>query len=205
MKVNYDDVVYVLSLYGFGFENDTTIQENLANHILDVYRHSKTLLKIPNKISLLFREFANYDLDRKLARKIVYDIACETELTQLFEELKKCNILKDKLNLDRRNDTITLKVHDDFIVKTYLTLQKTFINGIFYDNIEVQDLSESYCDFVSHECFYVMYNKRRLPSFIGLSKRYFKILTDKSKLLKPNNRHNVNMIFTNTELIYRSV
>lgn len=202
MKVNRDDIEYVLSLYKFDFVNDK--QEIFVNKILELYNNSKTLFKMSDKIIFIFDEIAHYRIDKKTAKKIVYDISAQKGLSDLIEDFQNCDIIKDKIEFDRNEYVITLKVHNDFIVKTDLACQKTYINGKFYYDIEEQDLLECYCEFVKNNCIYVLYNKRRFLSIFGLTYNYLQILINKNKLTKLKKDKNVYMIFTNTELLYKA-
>lgn len=157
-----------------------------------------------DKIIFIFDEIAHYRIDKKTAKKIVYDISAQKGLSDLIEDFQNCDIIKDKIEFDRNEYVITLKVHNDFIVKTDLACQKTYINGKFYYDIEEQDLLECYCEFVKNNCIYVLYNKRRFLSIFGLTYNYLQILINKNKLTKLKKDKNVYMIFTNTELLYKA-
>ncbi len=204
MKDNRQAISYVLNSYKSFFQYDDEIQEILVDKIYNVYQNSKTFIKMPDKLISLFNDVGIYTLTKKVAKKIVYDISCETRLTEIIDELQSYDTIKDKLSIDRENYTILLKIHDNFIVKTELATQKTFINDKFYYDIEEQDILECYCDFVTDSGIYVLYKKRRLLSFIGLAHPYLKILSDEKKVPKLINNKSVYMIFTNKELIYKS-
>ncbi|MDE6200832.1 MAG: hypothetical protein K2M47_04360 [Clostridiales bacterium] len=199
MKTSYQDVAFVLSYYNLDGFNDN---EKLIGAITELWDNSKNLFGMPDKLISLFHNIADYELDKKTAKKIVYDIHCQNDLSYIYDELLACDVLKDKLTVDRKNFVITLKVHDNFIVKSYLTLQKTYINDKFYYDIEDQDLLACYCDFVQDDCFHAQYRRRRLLSYLHLTNRYLKDFKNANKIEKYKNNKNVEMIFTNKELIY---
>ncbi|MDE6617646.1 MAG: hypothetical protein K2K13_01300 [Clostridiales bacterium] len=198
MKTNYQDVAFVLDYYNF---NDLNDNDKLIGAIIELWTNSKNSIGMPDKFISLFHDIANYALDKRTAKKIIYDISCQQYLSDLYDELSSCDVLKDKLTVDRKNETIILKVHEGFIVKSKLTLQRTYINDKFYYDIEDQDLLACYCDFVKDDCIYVQYRRRRLLSYLHLSNRYLKEIKA-SKIEKYKNDKNVEMIFTNKELIY---
>ena len=201
MKTSYQDVAFVLDCYNLNHFNDN---EKLIGAIIELWNNSKNLIGMPDKFISLFGDIADYELDKKTAKKIIHDISCQWYLSDLYDELSACDVLKDKLTVDRKNETIILKVHDGFIVKSRLTLQRTYINDKFYYDIEDQDLLECYCAFVQDDCVYVQYGRRRLLSYLHLTDRYLKTFKNENKIEKYKNNKNVEMIFTNKELIYRS-
>ena len=203
MQINYEDVSFVLEHYKLEVLNDEETRNQIINGILEIYSERKNRFVMSNELIILFNDFY-YQLDKKTARKIVSDILGQQELAEFFDELCSCNELKDKLSFDRENYLITLKVHDGFIVKSDLALQETYINDKFYYNIEEQDLLWCYCDFVNDKCICVQFKKRRLLSFFGLCSKYFKFSRNDNKIEKFKNNKNVEMIFTNKEVIYKS-
>lgn len=198
MKTSYQDVTVVLVNYNLGGFSDN---EKLISAIIELWDNSKNLIGMPDKLIFLFHDIADYELDKKTAKKIVYDISCQNDLSDTYDELLACEVLKDKLTIDRKNVTLILKVHDGFIVKTDLALLKTYINDKFYYDIEEQDLLECYCAFVQDDSIYVQYRRRRLLSYLPLVDRYLKEIKA-NKIEKYKNNKNVEMIFTNKELIY---
>lgn len=202
MKINRRDISFVLESFKF-FDIDANLQETLVDKIYNAYDYSKTLFKMPDKLILIFGETVKYNLDKKTAKKIVYEISCQTQLSRFFEELQNCDKLNGKLLLNRKENLLFLRVHDDFVVKTDLADGKTYINGKFYNAFEEQDLLEIYCDFAENNCLYVIYKTRRLLSYLGLSARYIKTFKNKAKIPELKNEKSVYMIFTKTELIYK--
>lgn len=199
MKTSYQDVALVLDYYNLNRFNDN---EKLIGAITELWINSKNSIGMTDKFIALFGDIANYALDKKTARKIIHDISCQQYLSDLYDELSSCDILKDKLTVDRKNEIIILKVHDGFIVKSELALQRTYINDKFYYDIEDQDLLVCYCDFVQDDCIYAQYSRRRLLSYLHLAYRYLKTFKNANKIEKYKNNKNVEMIFTNKELIY---
>ena len=155
MKAYRQDIFYVLDKYAADLGDEKA--HYLADKICELYACSKTLINMPDKLISLFNEVEYYDISKKLARKIAFEITCQSQLSELFEELHSCDILTGKLFIDREEYVITLKVHDDFIVKSHINTCKTYINGKFYYDIEEQDLLECYCGFVTDNCIYVLY------------------------------------------------
>ena len=202
MQINYEDVCFVLEHYKLEVFNDEETRQQIINGILEIYSKRKNLFGMSNELIMLFNEF-NYQLDKKTARKIVSDIFGQQELTEFFNELCSCNELKDKLSFDRENYLITLKVHDGFIVKSDLAIQETYINDKFYYEIEEQDILDCYCRLVNGKRICVQFKNRRFLSFFGLSSKYFKFLRNEKKIDKYKNNKNVEMIFTNKEVLYR--
>lgn len=199
MKTSYQNVAFVLEYYKLdGFSDN----EKLVGSIIELWDNSKNLIGMPDKLIFLFHDVADYGLDKKTAKKIVYDISCQNDLSDTYDELLACDVLKDKLTVDRKNFVIALKVHDNFIVKTYIALQKTYINDKFYYDIEEQDLLECYCAFVQDDSIYVQYSRRRVLSYLDLAHRYLKIFRSTNKIEKYKNNKNVEMIFSNKELVY---
>lgn len=201
MKTSYQDVAFVLDYYNLDILNDNEIKEKLIGAIIELWTNSKNSIGMHDKFISLFHNVADYELDKKTARKIIHDISCQQYLSDLYDELSACEVLKDKLTIDRKNEIIILKVHEGFIVKSELALQRTYINDKFYYDIEDQDLLACYCDFVQDDCIYVQYRRRRLLSYLHLTNRYLKEIKA-SKIEKYKNNKNVEMIFTNKELIY---
>ncbi|MDE6029011.1 MAG: hypothetical protein K2F90_01665 [Clostridiales bacterium] len=201
MKTSYQDVAFVLDNYNLDALDNNEIKEKLVGAIVELWDNSKNLIGMPDKFIALFHDTANYELDKKTAKRIIYDISCQNDLSDTFDELLACTVLKDKLTADRKNYVITLKVHDGFIVKTDIVLQKTYVNDKFYYDVEEQDLLECYCAFVQDDCVYVQYGKRRLLSYLHLAERYLKDIKA-NKIGKYKNNKNVEMIFTNKELLY---
>ncbi|MDE5563244.1 MAG: hypothetical protein K2J01_06875 [Clostridiales bacterium] len=199
MKTSYQDVAIVLDNYNLNAFKDN---EKFIGAIIELWDSNKIFFGMLNKFISLFHDIANYELDKKTARKIIHDISCQRFLSEEYDELSACDVLKDKLTVDRKNMKLVLKVHDDFIVKTDLALQKTYVNDKYYFDTEEQDLIVDYCDFVQGNYIYVQYSKRRLLSYLDLAQRYFKTFRNASKIEKYKNDKNVEMIFTNKELLY---
>ena len=201
MKTSVQDVSFALDEFDLDCLSDKETKERIINGIAEVWRGARTAFGMADKLIAVFRDIANFELSKKTAKKIGYDISCQVGLTYLLDELFSCEVIKDKLTVDRKNFVITLKVHDGFIVKSYLNKQKTYINDKYYYDIEEQDLLECFCGFVQDDGVYVLYSKRRALSYIGLAHRYLK-MSDMSKIEKLKKNKNVQMIFTNKELIY---
>ena len=201
MNTSVQDVSFVLDDYDLDCFADKETKEKIINGVAEVWRGARTSFGMADKLIAVFQDIANFELSKKTAKKIGYDISCQMDLSYTLKDLLSCEVLKDKLTVDRKQFVITLKVHDDFVVKSYLNKQKTYINDKFYYDIEDQDLLECYCAFVQDNGVYVLYSKRRALSYIGLANRYLK-MSDMSKIEKLKKNKNVQMIFTNKELIY---
>lgn len=201
MKINQQDIMSALEPYHC--VEDEKTRTRLVDEIYHTWHNSRTLFKMSDKLIALFDDFANCKLSRKNAKKLVAGISCQTQLSELIEELQKNDILKDKLSVNRSAHTILLKVHDYFIVKTDLTHNKTYLNDKFWYGIEEQDLLECYCDFVNENQIYILYKSRRLLSFIGLAHPYLKTINKQNKLSKLKRKKSIYMIFNNKDLIYK--
>ena len=111
-------------------------------------------------IKEVFLEQFDEKINDNICKKIAYDIACFIEFDDFTKDFYEDEKLKDKIT--NTGFSISLKVHDDFVIESVLSEQKTYINGKFYHVIEEQDLLDSFYDFIDKDYVYIQYRHKHL-------------------------------------------
>lgn len=118
------------------------------------------------------------------------------DFSKNFEENE---ILKGKVTV--HNWEITLKVHDNFVVKQ--KGNNTYINDKFYYDIEEQDLLYCFCEFVeNNDVIYVQYNHYHLGFHFGYSGYFKEIRRPKYSYKKLRHKKDIKLIFDNKGVLY---
>ncbi len=139
-------------------------------------------------------------LPKKICVSIVNSVKKRIDLLELYEELRANETLREKLTLE--NGSIVLKVHDNFVVKK--GCGNTYVNSKFYYDIEDQEVSECFCDFVANDkIIYVQYAHKHFGLYYDKPCGYFGEFTKKDFVFnKLKHRNDVELVFDNERVIY---
>lgn len=160
-------------------------------------------LKLRNEIFEVFKRNFNEEISKDTCSKIVKDIYSQIDFKMDYYDLKKTEALKNIEILNEYN--LKLIIHEGFIVTT--DDRNTYINGKLYYDIEEQDLKECLIDFVNNEDkVYIQLKRRPLLSIllndIIYTNYFLEIPKKKFKLSKYIKNKNVELIFTNKEVLF---
>lgn len=141
--------------------------------------------------------------DEEVSLKKCNDIARRIniylDMKDYFKDFEENEILKGKVTID--NCEITLKIHNDFIIK--YKGYNAYLNDKFYYDIEEQDLLDCLCNFVEdNDTIYVQYNHYHLGLHFNHSGYFKEIKRTKFSYWKLRHKKDIELIFDNKVVIY---
>ncbi len=158
--------------------------------------------KLRDEVFEVFKYYFDEEISKAICSKIVKEIYSKIDFNIEYLDLKRSDALK---NLEIINEyELKLVIHDGFVVTT--KDHNTYINGKLYYDIEDQDLKECFIDFANDDNIVYIQLKRR--TFLSLifgfcSTNYFlKIPKKRFRLSKYIKNKNVELIFTNKEILF---
>lgn len=150
-------------------------------------------------IQEVFKSQFDEIISMKKCNDIARRINIYLDMKDYFKNFEENEILKGKVSFN--NYEITLKIHDNFIVKQ--KSNRTYINDKFYYDIEDQDLLESFCEFVKdNDIIYVQYEHKHFGFNFNHSGYFKKIKKSKYLLRKLRHKKDIYLIFDNKGIIY---
>lgn len=194
------DEVDPMGLLILGCPKDEYLQEArlIANNITIKKANSINVKMIQD----IFKSQFNESISLRVCKDIARRMNTYLNMIDFFKNLEDNVLLKGKISV--QNLEITLKVHEDFIVKS--VGGNTYINDKFYYDIEDQDLLDSLCNFVEdNDTIYVQYNHKHFGFHYEHVFRYFEeIERKKYSYWKLKHRKDIEFIFDNKGVIYSS-
>ncbi len=170
----------------------------------EIAKRMKTVngIKLRKEVFEVFKYYFDEKISKKMCSRIVNDIYAQIDFKMEYNDLKKSEALKNIEILDEYD--LKLVIHEGFIVTT--KDRNTYINGKLYYDIEKQELKECLINFVNNvDTVYIQLKRRPLLSLSlsFISTNYFlEIPKKKFKLSKYAKNKNVELIFTNKEVLF---
>lgn len=162
----------------------------------------RNFIGLAKKIQQVFLKQFNESIPISKCRKMVFEIQVAIDLDDFIKDFDDVDELKGKVKLADR--TIEMKIHDDFVVTK--ADRNTYINGKFYYDFDDQDLVECFQDLLADDSLvYIQYNHKHLNFSLLKAFSYIKeVKKDKFSIDKVKHMKDVEKIFDNKKLIYRS-
>ncbi|MFA6852364.1 MAG: hypothetical protein WCR34_04335, partial [Bacilli bacterium] len=158
--------------------------------------------KLRDEVFKVFKYYFDKEISKAICSKIVKEIYSKINFNMHFLDLKRSDALK---NLEIINEyELKLAIHDGFVVTT--KGGNTYINGKFYYDIEDQDLKGCFIDFVNDDD--VVYIQLKRKTFLSVifgfyrTNYFFEIPKKSFRLSKYIKNKNVELIFTNKEILF---
>ncbi len=150
-------------------------------------------------IQEVFKKQFDEAISMKKCNDIARRIIIYFDMKDYFKDFEENETLKGKVAFN--NYEITLKIHDDFIVKHKGNY--TYLNDKFYYDIEEQDLLDSLCGFVEdNDTIYVQYKHYHFGFHFGHSGYFKEIKRSKYSFEKLKHKKDIELIFDNKEVIF---
>ena len=150
-------------------------------------------------IQEVFKKQFDEAISMKKCNDIARRIIIYLDGKDYFKYFEENETLKGKVTFN--NYEITLKIHDDFIVKHKGNY--TYLNDKFYYDIEEQDLLDSLCGFVEdNDTIYVQYKHYHFGFHFGHSGYFKEIKRSKYSFEKLKHKKDIELIFDNKGVIF---
>lgn len=150
-------------------------------------------------IQEVFKKQFDETISIKKCNDIARRISIYLDMKDYFKDFEENETLKGKVTIN--NYEITLKIHDDFIVKHRGNY--TYLNDKFYYDIEEQDLLDSLCGFVEdNDTIYVQYKHYHFGFHFDHSGYFKEIKRSKYLFRKLRHKKDIELIFDNKGVIF---
>ncbi len=153
-------------------------------------------------IQKVFKKQFDETITMKKCNDIARIINIYLDRKDYFKDIEEIQTLKGLVT--STNSEITLKIHDDFILKIFKNrVYNAYLNDKFYYDIEEQDLLDSLCAFVEDDdTIYVQYKHYHFGFNFGHYRYFQKIKRSKYSYRKLKHKKDIELIFDNKGVIF---
>lgn len=193
----------ICSINPLNLDNESGLKEvyaTITNEIVDIYSNRKNLFGCWKEIREAFLQIFNFEIKKKICKRIIYDILCNIDDFVFVRDLKETTGI-DNIKYLRDDQELSLTIHENFKVK-WKKWNYLYINDFYYCECEEQDIEYTLFDFANDDgVLYVIYSQK-CGFFRNSQINEFR--KENTSLDKLKNDNRVVMIIDNKSLIYQS-